>query len=76
MGIQPAWECDRCPERFVITDPDQEKVDALADYHRRTKHGKAKVYGPAPKQSTGSTVADAIGDIFEGIGEALGSIFD
>lgn len=79
MTYQPAWECDRCPGMEAITAPTQSQVDALRNYHLRTKHGEQQALTrPVGRssQSTGSKLADVIGDFFEGVGEGIGKILD
>jgi hypothetical protein len=71
------WNCPACD--YSETDRDRGKVDALRDYHMRSKHGSKQVAspsGPKPRQSTGSTLADAVGDFFEGAIDGIFKIFD
>jgi hypothetical protein len=60
------WKCPVCDHSE--TDQDRGKVGALRDYHMRSKHGSKQVASssePKPRQSTGNTIADAVGDFFD-----------
>jgi len=71
------WKCELCP--YEVEDPERDKVPALRDYHMRTKHDSTQVVpasGPRPKESTGSTLADVVGDVVEGLFSGIAKIFD